>query len=267
MATKGHQVKTRPSGKAAAPKGWSLSLSVFEGPDAGRKLTLSEGTAVIGRGDVDLRLGDPAAADRHCAIEIAGAEVRLRDLGTPAGTQVNGKAVTETTLHDWDEIRIGSTGIVFSVTTAVEMAPRAAKKAEPASPRPAQEAPMRTVLDGPVYRPAPEAAQSGAAIYLEVVSGPDRGRVFDLCRPDVYVIGRRSGQVALEDAKCSLKHARVESPGQGKYFIRDLASTNGTFVNGDRATRRELQHMDIVRVGRTELRFICREDSIPVSSS
>ena len=91
--------------------------------------------------------------------------------------------------------------------------------------------------------------------------------MFDLCRPDVYVIGRRSGQVALEDAKCSLKHAQVENPGQGKYYVRDLASTNGTFVNGDRATRRELQHMDIVRVGRTELRFICREDSIPVSSS
>ena len=49
-------------------------------------------------------------------------------------------------------------------------------------------------------------------------------------------------------------------------ILRDLASTNGTLLNGRRVMdRAKLKNWDEIRVGDTVLRFVTVADSIPVS--
>jgi pSer/pThr/pTyr-binding forkhead associated (FHA) protein len=68
----------------------------------------------------------------------------------------------------------------------------------------------------------------------------------------------RGGQndVSIEgDEFASARHVRVE-PRRDGFWVSDLGSTNGTFVNGVRVDRaRKLEPGDVVRVGETELRF------------
>ncbi len=58
-----------------------------------------------------------------------------------------------------------------------------------------------------------------------------------------------------DDDFASAHHARIESSREGVWIV-DLDSTNGTWVNDERMNgRRKLQEGDVVRIGRTELRF------------
>lgn len=68
------------------------------------------------------------------------------------------------------------------------------------------------------------------------------------------VIGRgRDVQLVLSDPEVSRRHARLETQN-GTVFLRDLGSSNGTFLNGRRLTSAiELREGDEVDVGTTRL--------------
>lgn len=91
---------------------------------------------------------------------------------------------------------------------------------------------------------------------LTIISGINAGQVFALDGTD-HVIGRGTeADLWLEDGGVSRRHARVTCRSDGKYFVEDIGSTNGTFVNGIRLTReRKLTPGDVVRIGETDLRF------------
>lgn len=59
--------------------------------------------------------------------------------------------------------------------------------------------------------------------------------------------------IFLVDPSVSRKHATIEMDG-GVPVVRDLGSTNGTFLNGERVTTHELAAGDLVAFGKTELR-------------
>src|SRR5262245_27652218 len=66
-------------------------------------------------------------------------------------------------------------------------------------------------------------------------------------------IGRLDGDLVLEDPEVSRRHAVLRRSG-ASVVVEDLASTNGTFVNGERIqSPREVRPGDQVRVGRTTL--------------
>jgi pSer/pThr/pTyr-binding forkhead associated (FHA) protein len=67
-------------------------------------------------------------------------------------------------------------------------------------------------------------------------------------------IGRdRSCELALVDVEVSRKHARLDAQG-GIVFVRDLESSNGTFLNGRRLDNAvELREGDEIDVGTTRL--------------
>ncbi|MGZ5198801.1 MAG: HD domain-containing phosphohydrolase [Telluria sp.] len=89
--------------------------------------------------------------------------------------------------------------------------------------------------------PAPFHADSGGAVtaYLELLAnGQDRARILPL--HDEVVIGREhqdalgSDQfVCIPQHTISRRHARIRRRGAG-WFVEDLHSSNGTFVNGER---------------------------------
>jgi pSer/pThr/pTyr-binding forkhead associated (FHA) protein len=103
-------------------------------------------------------------------------------------------------------------------------------------------------------------------IYLRIEEGPGAGRTLTVSAGGVYVLGREGADIVLDDDKASRKHAEIGLYGPGAWVIRDLASTNGTFVNGRRVGEKSrLADNDLIRIGETLLRLTIVEDSIPVS--
>jgi hypothetical protein len=65
--------------------------------------------------------------------------------------------------------------------------------------------------------------------------------------------GRRS-QLVVDDSSVSGEHAKIRFEN-GVFVIYDLASTNGTYVNGRRVEKQRLMDNDMVRLGRQEFVF------------
>jgi pSer/pThr/pTyr-binding forkhead associated (FHA) protein len=69
------------------------------------------------------------------------------------------------------------------------------------------------------------------------------------------VIGRgKAAGLAIKDPNISREHAVVEQEG-GRYFLVDQRSTNGTLVNGQRITRREIADGDVAIICEHQVRF------------
>lgn len=78
---------------------------------------------------------------------------------------------------------------------------------------------------------------------------------FRLQAGKTVTIGRRdSNDVVIENVSVSGKHAKVDSVENG-FRIMDLNSTNGTFVNDKMVTMHDLEHGDIISVGKHKLIF------------
>jgi pSer/pThr/pTyr-binding forkhead associated (FHA) protein len=59
--------------------------------------------------DCDVQIDEAGIAPRHAEIRLLdGKQLRLKDLGSAAGTLLNGEPVQETLLGSGDEIRIGT---------------------------------------------------------------------------------------------------------------------------------------------------------------
>jgi DNA-binding winged helix-turn-helix (wHTH) protein len=71
------------------------------------------------------------------------------------------------------------------------------------------------------------------------------------------IVGRAPHcQVWLDATGVSRQHARIEIEGEGRAWIDDLASTNGTFVRGSRVVaRQDLKDGDVIEVGSVALTF------------
>lgn len=101
--------------------------------------------------------------------------------------------------------------------------------------------------------PSPE---KGKGISIEVMSGPEDGRVV-VCENVPIIIGRGTGnEIHLSyDHRISRNHARIRKH-EGRFLLSDLDSTNGTFI-GKKRVREEtpIEPDKLFRVGATLLRI------------
>lgn len=91
-------------------------------------------------------------------------------------------------------------------------------------------------------------------VSLNVIAGPQTGRSFTFDQHDTFMIGRsEDAQFCLpQDRFFSRHHCLIEiAPPQA--FLRDLGSTNGTFVNGLRVDTAHLKSGDRIQGGETVL--------------
>jgi two-component system NtrC family sensor kinase len=73
--------------------------------------------------------------------------------------------------------------------------------------------------------------------------------------PEGLTIGRdQTNLLSLDDTQASRRHARLEF-NNGVWFVTDLNSANGVFVNGERVRRQALSHGDQIQIGQTMLVF------------
>ena len=107
-----------------------------------------------------------------------------------------------------------------------------------------------------VYKPAGDAGAGAEAPELEreSVTLSIDGQRHEVTKQR-FVLGRSRGcDLELADPNVSRRHAELRQEGT-VFWIVDLDSTNGTEVNGERATRARLEHGDRITVGSTEILF------------
>jgi len=89
--------------------------------------------------------------------------------------------------------------------------------------------------------------------YLQGKRGPILGQRFEI--RDGWTIGRsRTCQIQLPDPSISRQHARFRL-SQGQWFIQDLQSSAGTFVNDRKVDATSLRIGDRIRMGSSEFEF------------
>jgi pSer/pThr/pTyr-binding forkhead associated (FHA) protein len=90
---------------------------------------------------------------------------------------------------------------------------------------------------------------------LEMEKGHPTGRNILLIGTRI-VLGRSpSCDVVVDDPTISEKHLELLfTPGR-PVTLKDLNSTNGTFLNGDRVKQTALNEDDVIQIGHSHLRF------------
>jgi len=135
-------------------------------------------------------------------------------------------------------------------STTVPFLAAAAGGAAPLRPAPSKaEAPEDTVAYRPVLRPP--------MAVLQIADDGQKTGEFVRIRTPRFVIGRTEGDVVIpHDSQISGRHAeivRVDQEGEHRWFLRDLGSTNGTFV---RVRESALKDGSEFLISRRRFRFV-----------
>lgn len=104
-------------------------------------------------------------------------------------------------------------------------------------------------------------------MYLIVIKGSNVGTVFSLNREGVYIIGRgEECDIKILDLMVSRRHCQIEVTRDCVFYIKDLNSTNKTFVNAKIVEDIvKLEIGDFVGTGDTLL-FFTDQKEIPIKS-
>jgi hypothetical protein len=110
--------------KPAQPAGYQggrflrrYRLTADRGPHAGADFTIENLPARVGRGpQAAIRLDkDLSVSRQHAEVYQREGELRLRDLGSSHGTQLNGQPVADSLLRPGDRVKFGSTEMILQV--------------------------------------------------------------------------------------------------------------------------------------------------------
>jgi pSer/pThr/pTyr-binding forkhead associated (FHA) protein len=96
--------------------------------------------------------------------------------------------------------------------------------------------------------------EPGQSLLL-VKRGPNAGSTF-LLEAGSTAVGRSTDSaVFLDDITVSRAHATFERRDDGSWFVRDVGSLNGTYVNGEQVDETKLASGDEVQIGKFKLTF------------
>ena len=98
---------------------------------------------------------------------------------------------------------------------------------------------------------------------LLITSGPMSGTRFEVGAGGVRLGRSSSNDVHIPDEELSRNHCLFEQSGEAGIRVTDLASANGTFVNGEQlgSDSRELKPGDMIEVGSTAISVVGDEPS------
>ena len=97
---------------------------------------------------------------------------------------------------------------------------------------------------------------------LTVLAGINAGQVYALDGTEHFVGRGTEADIWIEDSGVSRRHARITCRSDGRYFIEDLGSTNGTFIGPQRVEVSEIRPGDRIQIGsHLTLRFQITDDA------
>ena len=92
--------------------------------------------------------------------------------------------------------------------------------------------------------------------WLVAMNGEQRGEDFRIHEGKNILGSGTDAQVVVRDSAISSQHASLRYE-DAKFFLTDLDSSNGTFVNDKKIAREELKDNDVVRLGEITMKFKC----------
>ena len=97
--------------------------------------------------------------------------------------------------------------------------------------------------------------RAAVSAKLVAMNPPKKGQHYPLSLSPVYVGRTESNDIIVEGASVSNQHGRLYFE-EGQFWIEDLDSTNGTYVNGERITKKkQLKDEDLIKIGATIFKF------------
>jgi response regulator RpfG family c-di-GMP phosphodiesterase len=91
-------------------------------------------------------------------------------------------------------------------------------------------------------------------VCVRVKDGPNKGVAYGIQNETVCMGRDTEAQIQIMDQGVSRRHAEIFRVGE-MFFIRDLGSRNGTYVNEERISEELLREGDRIRIGQTTLVF------------
>ena len=79
-------------------------------------------------------------------------------------------------------------------------------------------------------------------------------REFELNKERITIGRKPHNEIHIDDPTVSGEHAAILTLQHA--YVEDLNSTNGTRLNGKKVTKRQLQHGDVIKIGRHEFKFV-----------
>jgi len=120
IGIKAEDAPTPQSASLDLPTGKVISISVLAGASLGMERPLSQPLLTIGRigGGADFEIDDQLVSRLHCAVEVKGDAVFLRDLRSTNGTYVDEKRILSARLEHASEFRVGTSIVRVSIIPA-----------------------------------------------------------------------------------------------------------------------------------------------------
>jgi pSer/pThr/pTyr-binding forkhead associated (FHA) protein len=207
-----------------------------------QEFLLNKPSVTLGRATTnDIVISQNRVSRIHAQITCSQDGITLTDSNSANGVWVNGQKVTETRLQPGDKIAISDCVLQYLAPTQ--------DTHEEATLINSQKELEYTIANMTV-----PLALNETSLPRLVIHAPDR--TWEIFLPeDAYSIGRSAtNSLVLDYSKTSRSHARIERKRDG-FILRDMQSTNGTFVQEDRIEQHVLKNNDTFRIGPTHIVF------------
>jgi len=101
---------------------------------------------------------------------------------------------------------------------------------------------------------------------LIVLSSSAKGKKLDLNRPVTKIGKKEDNDLVLDEKTVSRNHVEIIQT-EDSFLLKDLGSTNGTFINDIRVKEAYLSPGDVIRVGTVRIEFIAFDEKVSIEPS
>jgi len=92
-------------------------------------------------------------------------------------------------------------------------------------------------------------------VVLRVVQGPEPGKGYQITETPLTIGRDQLCSISINDSRMSRQHGAVYYLAPD-FYVKDLVSTNGVFVNGNKIKHCQLSNGDRIQLGGTVFEFI-----------
>ena len=216
---------------------------ILSKPDgAHQEFILNKPLVTLGRATTnDIVLAEGRVSRNHAQVICTDEGISLADLNSSNGILVNGQRVKDAKIRAGESFQIG--GFTLQYLSSAEDVHEEATMIN-----------SESELELTLNQMTVPISLNETSLPRLVVHAPDKTWEI-LLVDDSYSIGRTDGNdLILDYQKISRNHAAVERKGRD-FILRDLNSTNGTRVDGDRIEQYRLQNGDTFQIGPTQIVF------------
>lgn len=210
-------------------------------------IPLTKSMTTIGRRQTDIILDDSKASSSHAELIHKNNQYVLVDKQSTNGTFVNRRPISEHLLADQDVIEIGNSTLCFFK----DLRDFHGESAEFTLSKSAQS--KEDVEKTEATKPTTTRTVTQLETRMAILEGPNKGQTFKFRKSHV-LIGRAEADLILLDLDTSRSHCLIEVLSPTVIYIRDLDSTNGTYLNGKKILSEKISSGDKIRLGNTEIK-------------